>query len=486
MTTRKPFVFKAALIGAALLAGGTILATEGSINVTNSETCTSTVYYYDFDGDGYGSAATTTLACEVAPAGYSATSTDCNDYNALMNPGREELCDGLDNDCDGLIDEGLATSTFYFDADGDGFGASATTTIACAAPSGYSQYGSDCNDGNALIHPGADEHCNGIDDNCNGTVDEGATSTPTFYRDFDGDGYGNSASTTQACSAPTGYVGNSTDCNDNNASIHPGAAESCNGIDDNCNGSIDDNVVYRNYYQDLDNDGYGNASVYQNDCKKPGGYASDNTDCNDNNASIHPGAAESCNGIDDNCNGQVDESSAVIRYRDHDSDGYGNPNDSTSTCSSVSGYVSNNTDCNDNNSSIHPNATEYCNGVDDNCNGTVDENCTAENNTCNCDCDGRQFKNHGEFVSCMAHFTNLLKSQGEITGREKGQMMKEAAHDKSNCGAAHDNDIASSTVSTMINKFKEKVNAAKAKLEEKAEKFKNKAENSNKNKNNKK
>ena len=99
----------------------------------------------------------------------------------------------------------------------------------------------DCNDNNASVHPGATEICNGIDDNCNGQIDEGAGAT--YYADADGDGYGTSTSSVQACTAPAGYVSNNTDCNDANKNVHPGAPDICNGIDDNCNGVIDENAV---------------------------------------------------------------------------------------------------------------------------------------------------------------------------------------------------------------------------------------------------
>jgi len=128
----------------------------------------------------------------------------------------------------------------------------------------------------------------------------------TYYRDADGDGYGNVNTTTTACSVPAGYATNSTDCNDASASVHPGAAETCNGVDDNCNGSIDEGLLVT-YYRDSDGDGYGNAAQTTTACTAPVGYVALSTDCNDASASVHPGAAEACNGIDDNCNGTVDE-----------------------------------------------------------------------------------------------------------------------------------------------------------------------------------
>ncbi|MBL7745967.1 MAG: T9SS type A sorting domain-containing protein, partial [Chitinophagaceae bacterium] len=223
------------------------------------------------------------------------------------------------------------------------------------------------------VYPGATEICNGIDDNCDGQIDEGVKIT--FYQDADGDGYGNPAVTTLACSAPSGYVANDTDCDDANAAVHPGAVEICNGIDDNCNGQIDEGVKIT-FYQDADGDGYGNAAVTTLACSAPSGYVANNTDCDDANAAVHPGAVEICNGIDDNCNGQIDEGVKTTFYRDADGDGYGNAAVTTLACSAPAGYVTNNTDCNDNNASVYPGATEVCgNNIDDNCNGQIDENC---------------------------------------------------------------------------------------------------------------
>ncbi|OGO12498.1 MAG: hypothetical protein A2Y53_01815 [Chloroflexi bacterium RBG_16_47_49] len=149
-----------------------------------------------------------------------------------------EICDGIDNDGDGQIDEGL-TNTYYEDADGDTYGNASVTTQACAQPLGYVTDSTDCNDSNGGIYPGATEACNLADDNCDGNIDEGVQNA--YYHDADGDTYGNASVTTHACTAPSGYVSDSTDCNDANTSINPGVAEVCsNGTDDNCNTQIDE------------------------------------------------------------------------------------------------------------------------------------------------------------------------------------------------------------------------------------------------------
>jgi hypothetical protein len=315
-----------------------------------------TTFYRDADGDGAGNPAISVQACS-APAGYVSNSNDCDDTNPAV-----------------------IKYTFYRDADGDTYGNPAVTTQACTAPTGYVSNNTDCDDTKASVHPGATEVCNGIDDNCNGSIDEGVKLT--FYRDADGDGYGNPSLTTQACTAPTGYVSNNTDCNDSLASVHPGATEVCNGIDDNCNGSVDEGVLLT-FYRDADGDGYGNPSVTTAACSAPAGYVSNNSDCDDTKASVHPGATEVCNGIDDNCNGQIDEGVKLTFYRDADSDGYGNPGVTTQACTAPAGYVSNNQDCNDNLTSVHPGAIEVCNGIDDNCNGSIDEGNPGGGGSCN-------------------------------------------------------------------------------------------------------
>ena len=128
------------------------------------------------------------------------------------------------------------------------------------------------------------------------------------------------------------------------------------------------------WYQDADNDTYGNPGVSVMACNAPMGYVADNTDCNDNNANVFPGATEICNGIDDDCDGQTDEGVLLTFYADTDNDTYGDPNVSVQACSAPMGYVTNNTDCNDMNANVYPGAPEICNNsMDDDCDGTTDE-----------------------------------------------------------------------------------------------------------------
>jgi hypothetical protein len=174
--------------------------------------------------------------------GFSA-SDDCNDQDASINPGVPELCDGVDNDCDGSIDEpdAMDAGTVYSDADGDGFGNPAEPSVACEA-AGLVADNTDCNDADGSIFPGAAELCDGIDNDCDGTPDDGAAPV-TLYPDQDGDGFGNPASPTELCGDSPGFVADNTDCNDGNAQIFPGSAEICDGIDQDCDNEVDEDGV---------------------------------------------------------------------------------------------------------------------------------------------------------------------------------------------------------------------------------------------------
>lgn len=200
-------------------------------------------YYADADGDGYGNStdSISDISC-IAPPGYSYYNTDCNDAESSIHPNAFEDClNGIDDDCNGVIDDGTGDTPFYADVDGDGFGNVNAVVYDCSPPDGYVSNKDDCNDGNAAVHPGADEVCNGIDDNCNNEVDEGYT-LYTFFADADGDTYGNHSVYIVSCYnvAPDGYVTDDSDCDDENAAVNPGATEIQNGIDDDCDGAVDE------------------------------------------------------------------------------------------------------------------------------------------------------------------------------------------------------------------------------------------------------
>jgi len=369
-----------------------------------------TTWYADTDGDSYGDASLSQNACSQ-PAGYVADGTDCDDGRAATHPGASEYCNGIDDDCDGTVDETTAVdaSTWYYDADADTYGNASVSTKACTRPAGYVGDATDCNDGRAESHPGAVEYCNGYDDDCDGTVDEAdAADAGTWYADADIDGYGNPSVSTDACSAPAGYVADNADCDDARAATNPGASEYCNGIDDDCDGTTDESsaVDAGTWYRDADSDTYGNSSLSTTSCSAPSGYVADNTDCNDSRAATNPGAPEYCNGIDDDCDGTTDESSAVdasIWYVDADSDTYGSASTSTLACTQPAGYVANSTDCNDTTSAAHPGASEICDGIDNDCDGSVDEAGATGGATWYADTDGDTYGNpSSSTTSCTA------------------------------------------------------------------------------------
>ena len=268
----------------------------------------------DFDGDNDG-------FDDVNQGG-----DDCDDNNPNVHPGAVESDNGIDDDCDGDVDEG-------FDGDEDGF-----TPIA----------GGDCDDSDAGVYPGAAETPDdGIDQDCNGF------DAVTCYVDADMDQFGSSATTLSDDGDCTdaGEADNDDDCDDTNGSRFPGNSEiPYDGIDQDCDEAD---------LTDVDTDGF--------DAVAAGG-----NDCDDNDPAIFPGAAETPDdGIDQDCNGF----GTITCFVEVDTDGFG----LNSTTLSIdgdcddAGESANDADCDDGDPAIHPDAAETCDGVDNNCSGVIDE-----------------------------------------------------------------------------------------------------------------
>ena len=348
-------------------------------------------WYLDQDGDGQGRSDSVVLLCNK-PDGYADNNTDCDDQNPNVYKNNKEVCDGIDNDCDGLVDGESAEGGQLWspDFDEDGYPSSSTVIYSCEKPDSFfiaREEGIllDCDDSAASIYPNAAEICNGLDDNCDGLIDEAAIDMNSFYADVDGDGYGDINDTVSACSADAGWVSNSGDCNDNHPGINPAASEVCNGLDDDCNGQTDEQALNPSvYYVDSDGDGYGDTDQTYLACPSfdtgealaPVGYASLSGDCNDQEPLIHPTADEWCTAsVDENCDGH--NTLGAVDYAtylaDTDGDSFGNPDYLLEVCVHPVGYVefidtiTTPYDCNDNDAEVFPGAIEVCNGKLDDC-----------------------------------------------------------------------------------------------------------------------
>ena len=226
--------------------------------------------------------------------------------------------------------------------------------VACTPPSDEDgdgvPAGQDCDDTDAAIFPGAPEVCNGADDDCDGLTDEEPVDGQRYAADQDGDGYGEPLSIVRACAPGPGLTDDTTDCDDTNARIFPGAVEVCNDEDDDCDGLTDEDAAdAQTFYADTDGDGHGDPQLPVEACTLPDGAAAWGDDCDDSRVSISPDAAEVWyDGVDQDCDGRDD---------DIDGDGYGIDED-----------------CEDLDADISPGASELCNdGIDNNCDGGAPE-----------------------------------------------------------------------------------------------------------------
>ncbi|MFA4845753.1 MAG: putative metal-binding motif-containing protein, partial [Patescibacteria group bacterium] len=190
----------------------------------------------------------------------------------------------------------------------------------------------------------------------------------------DADTYGDEDVSVIVCDMPVGYVSDSTDCDDEDVTSYPDAPEVCDGADNDCDSTTDENLS-SSWYDDDDDDGYGAGEAIDVICM--GGHADlvdSATDCNDADASVNPGATETCNEVDDDCDGSVDDGVETTYYADADGDLYGDSSVSEDACEAPSGYVVDATDCDDTDDSVNPAATEIdANGIDDDCDGGTDD-----------------------------------------------------------------------------------------------------------------
>jgi alpha-tubulin suppressor-like RCC1 family protein len=315
-------------------------------------------YYRDGDDDGFGLATETLQACSP-PAGYVSSSNDCDDFNANLNPAAFDGCNGVDDDCDLVVDEGAPPRAFYRDADGDGFGATSTSLTQCDPPVGYVLDSTDCDDANGAIHPGGYERCDApiapattsVDEDCDGSINEGCACMEGEVQDCGPDrpAVGVCVTGTQVCVA-----GVWANC----AGAVLARAETCNGRDDDCDGSVDNGFLCA---QGATRAGSG---TYLMCASLPGLYTCDAT-CNAETftASAPP---ESCDGADNNCNGVPDDGFACVQG----SAGNG----CTTACGTVGTYTCSAT-CTipATGATACKAATETCNGCDDDRDGAIDD-----------------------------------------------------------------------------------------------------------------
>jgi hypothetical protein len=355
----------------------------------------------DDDGDGYGT---------TSPAPGVAAGTDCNDFSFAVNPAATESCGtGFDDNCNGSINDidALSCTTRFMDGDGDGFGLTFDTECRCTAvgdydvtvsgdcddthdrthpgsapndsfsacmrdadlddfgddsPSAGVSAGTDCDDGRLAVRPGGTETCaTAYDDDCDtDDNDEGALGCTTYFADTDGDGQGDPGSSECHCE-PEGVFSeaDSLDCDDDDAGIYSGATESCDAIDSDCDGSLTDG-----FFADTDGDLLPDCA---DDDADGDGYDAP-ADCDDFDPSINPGATEACDAVDTDCDGSLVDGFA-------DTDGDGDPD-----CiddDDGDGYTAD-VDCDDSSASVNPGATESCDAIDSDCDGSLTDGLFAD------------------------------------------------------------------------------------------------------------
>ncbi|MGB5811103.1 MAG: putative metal-binding motif-containing protein [Polyangiales bacterium] len=200
-----------------------------------------------------------------------------------------------------------------------------------------------------------------VDSRCIGVEGQRDCDPIPLYRDMDGDGYGDEEQLTAGC-LRQGYVAMAGDCDDGRSDVYPDAPEQCNRRDDDCDGLMDEDPQLFSWYRDRDDDGFGDAEEIEESCLRPEGFVDNALDCDDEVDALSPGAAEVCNGIDDNCNGLGDDGPGMECR-------LGDMAECTTSCGTLS-EAECTSECKV--ATLCPPPPETCNFVDDNCDGVVD------------------------------------------------------------------------------------------------------------------
>ena len=246
-----------------------------SIDCDDSDPSTTVFQYFvDLDQDGYGDPDAKLVEACALRDGLSEVGGDCDDTRPLVNPEQPEICNQLDDDCNGRADDDVIDMrTFFQDGDGDGFGDPNDPVETCFPPEGYVSNDRDCDDSDSTTF-----------------------GVSTWYADTDGDGWGDSRASVAACSAPEGSVARGGDCDDADATAHPDGVEVCDdaGIDEDCDGLVDDDdddvelSGGQTVWPDLDGDGLGDAAAPNTRCAPDAalGWVDNRDDCDDTDPGI--------------------------------------------------------------------------------------------------------------------------------------------------------------------------------------------------------
>jgi hypothetical protein len=456
-----------------------LITLSGDCNDRDPGISGQSTWYADTDADMYGDANSTTLAC-FQPGGYVPDNTDCNDSDSAISPDGVEACDGIDNDCDAGTGDGSGEIWYGGSCDGpdadlceEGIYGCTNGTQSCSDITGDTV--ETCGDGidndcdgtvdepNVLeqievsVYPEADTTVNSGNPSKNKGADltlevDGSPTRSAYFRfditEFSGNVESVKLRLEVANPSPVGGTIHSISDNswnedtvtfntrpdiDGPALDTLGAVDVGDIVEFDVTPAVDGNGTYSfaivsdnadkveylsredlnnppvliitineensPYYCDDDLDGYidptGDGAYTGDGCVPAGCQVMPGDDCNDNDSAIRPGGVEVCDGIDNDCDELIDDNDPGITgqstwYADTDSDMYGDANSTTLACNQPGGYVPDNTDCNDSDSAISPGTVEVCDGVDNNCDSNIDEGFDVDGDTyttCGGDCD---------------------------------------------------------------------------------------------------